>query len=104
MPKLFGRITSRRLTCDQKSLDASLSASRHVPRSLMMTTLRDYVANEIELSDSLVRAGELTRAFRHLERAHVLGQAITVDHTRVHWRMLKLGLKRSDAREVFGQI
>ena len=42
--------------------------------------------------------------FVHLERAHVLGQSITYQHTRIHWRMLKIGWKRKDAREIFGQL
>jgi hypothetical protein len=44
------------------------------------------------------------RAFRHLERAHILGQRHLVPHLRVHVRMLKLGWLRHDAREVRGQI
>ena len=71
---------------------------------MMTMTVREHVANEILLSDSFLRTGELDQAFKHLERAHVLGQSITVDHTRVHWRMLKIGWRRRDPREVFGQI
>ena len=42
-------------------------------------------------------------AFRHLERAHVLGQASTYQHVRVHLRMLVWGVAQRDIREVFGQ-
>jgi hypothetical protein len=42
--------------------------------------------------------------FAHLERAHVLGQASTREHVRVHWRMLRWALRHRDAREFFGQI
>ncbi|HLM61597.1 MAG TPA: DUF3703 domain-containing protein, partial [Pyrinomonadaceae bacterium] len=52
----------------------------------------------------LVAKNDLNSAFRHLERAHVLGQAITYEHTRVHFLMLKIGWKRRDWREIFGQI
>ena len=69
-----------------------------------MELLRDHVTKETALADASYEAGQLGVAFRHLERAHVLGQSITADHTRVHWRMLKIGWKRRDAREVFGQI
>jgi hypothetical protein len=41
--------------------------------------------------------------FHHLERAHVLAQAATREHVRVHWRMLCWGWRKRDAREVFGQ-
>ena len=64
-------------------------------------TLRDYIAEEMMLAAS---EGDPSMAFHHLERAHVLGQGITYEHTRVHWRMLKMGLRRRDLREVWGQI
>lgn len=47
--------------------------------------------------------GDTVTAFRHLERAHVLGQASTVLHVRVHWRMLVWGLQQQSLREVLGQ-
>lgn len=43
-------------------------------------------------------------AFRHLERAHVLGQPSTRQHVRVHWAMLRWALAHRDARETFGQV
>jgi hypothetical protein len=42
--------------------------------------------------------------FRHLERAHVLGQASTREHVRVHWRMLAWAWRHRDARELAGQV
>jgi len=61
---------------------------------------------EIELSfaDSLTASSDYNSAFYHLERAHVLGQASTVQHTRIHWRMFKLALKQRSPREIWGQI
>jgi hypothetical protein len=44
------------------------------------------------------------REFAHLERAHVLGQASTREHVRVHWRMLTWAWRHRDAREFFGQV
>ena len=69
-----------------------------------MDLLRETIVREIAEADSLYQACDLVGAFRRLERAHVLGQSITTDHTRVHWRMLKIGWRRGDAREVFGQV
>lgn len=43
-------------------------------------------------------------AFRHLERAHVLGQASTRQHLRAHWAMLRWGWRQRDWREVRGQL
>jgi hypothetical protein len=42
--------------------------------------------------------------FMHLERAHVLGQASTREHVRVHWHMLLWAWRHRDARELFGQV
>ena len=43
-------------------------------------------------------------AFRHLERAHVLGQHSTILHVRAHWHMFCWGLRQSDHRECLGQL
>ncbi len=43
-------------------------------------------------------------SFHRLERAHVLSQASTRDHVRVHWHMLMWGLRQRKPREVIGQI
>ena len=45
--------------------------------------IRPYVDAEL----SAARA-DAEHEFAHLERAHVLGQASTREHVRVHWRML----------------
>lgn len=65
--------------------------------------IRKYIDREIRLSEEAEANGDLETAFRHLERAHVLGQSVTREHTRVHWLMLKLGRRMHDRREVLGQ-
>ncbi len=47
---------------------------------------------------------DFDRAFVHLERAHVLSQRFTFAHTYTHLRMLAIGWRRRDLREVFGQV
>ncbi|MBK9214895.1 MAG: DUF3703 domain-containing protein [Chloracidobacterium sp.] len=69
-----------------------------------MTSLREHIDREITLAADCEAAGDLAAALGHLERAHVLGQAITYEHTRVHWRMLKLALKMHSPREIWGQV
>jgi hypothetical protein len=69
-----------------------------------MENLSDYINSEISFAEKSLENGDSTAAFEHLERAHVLGQAITYEHTRIHWRMLKIGWKNKDAREIFGQL
>lgn len=66
--------------------------------------LETFIKIEIELADSLIETGNFHSAFYHLERAHVLGQASTYQHTRIHWRMFKLAIKLRSPREMWGQI
>lgn len=53
--------------------------------------IKKFVDDEIALASDHLKKDDVQEAFRHLERAHVLGQAITYEHTRVHWLMLKVG-------------
>lgn len=69
-----------------------------------MKSLSDHIVDEIAAADRLAASGDLAESFRHLERAHVLGQTSTYEHTRVHWRMFKLGLRMHSPREIWGQI
>ncbi len=66
--------------------------------------IKKYIDAEVLKAEKCVAENDLDAAFYHLERSHVLGQAITYEHTRVHWLMLKIGWKRKDLREIFGQI
>jgi hypothetical protein len=66
--------------------------------------IRKYVDAEIQQASSFLENNDLESAFHHLERAHILGQSVTTKHTQVHWLMLKIGLKKKDFREVFGQL
>ena len=66
--------------------------------------IRPYVDAELEAASRAEANGDLSRSFRHLERAHVLGQQSTVQHVRVHWRMLRWGWRQGEAREVIGQV
>ena len=63
-----------------------------------------HIETELSLADSLVENGDFNLAFYHLERAHVLGQASTYQHTRIHWRMFKLAFKLRSPHEIWGQI
>ena len=66
--------------------------------------IKIYVDAEIKKAADFIKDNDFVSAFRHLERAHVLGQSVTVEHTRVHWLMLKIGWKKRDLREIFGQV
>ncbi len=69
-----------------------------------MDNLRKYIEAEIATADGLSAENNLDDAFRYLERAHILGQASTWQHTRIHWRMFKLGLAMHSPREIWGQF
>lgn len=66
--------------------------------------IRPYVGAELASSSNALQAGEVQRSFAHLERAHVLAQASTTQHVRVHWRMLTWAVRTRDWREVAGQL
>src|SRR5690606_14268011 len=65
--------------------------------------IRPHVGAELSAASAAELAGDPARGFRHLERAHVLGQGSTIEHVRVHARMLLWGLRQRQAREVTGQ-
>lgn len=65
--------------------------------------IRPHVRAELDAAQQAERRGEFYTAFLKLERAHVLGQASTREHVRVHWHMLRFTLRNSLAAESFGQ-
>lgn len=59
-----------------------------------------------ELAESSIarRSGDRERAWRHLERAHILGQMAVWPHIGVHLRMLGAAIIDADPREAAGQM
>jgi hypothetical protein len=70
----------------------------------MGVTLRRAIESEFRSASALFQVERYGEAFRHLERAHVLGQRYVRPHTRAHWWMLRVGWRRRDRRELVGQI
>ena len=66
--------------------------------------IRPYVTQEIQQAQLRWAAGQQDQAFRHLERAHVLGQSSTVQHVRTHWHMFIWGIRSKSFRETLGQV
>lgn len=66
--------------------------------------LKHHVEHELTLAEAAFQRGELLISWRHLERAHILGQAWPVQHTLVHWRMLSFALKIKNTKEIIGQL
>jgi hypothetical protein len=65
--------------------------------------IRSSVQFELDAVRDADARGEAQVAFRHLERAHVLGQAATVEHVRVHWQMLLWATRHCKVGEALGQ-
>lgn len=72
--------------------------------SAFSRNIRPFVDAELHAARELFGQGRADDAFRHLERAHVLGQASTWQHVRVHFRMLAWGLRQRHGREIAGQL
>ncbi len=70
----------------------------------MKLNLKDAYNIEIEKAIELYKLDDLDKSFKCLERAHILGQSYILPHTRSHWWMFKIGLKKRDIREVVGQL
>lgn len=65
--------------------------------------IRPQVDAELLAAKQAVANGDSAASFHHLERAHVLGQTSTVEHVRVHVRMLGWGMRYRRPREILGQ-
>ena len=66
--------------------------------------IRPYVEDELALARNEQNYGNKAEAFAHLENAHVLGQASTRLHVRVHVQMLLWAVKQGNIGEFFGQM
>ncbi|MGB0177341.1 MAG: DUF3703 domain-containing protein [Owenweeksia sp.] len=70
----------------------------------MPQSLLPYFRDELDLYKQEYQRHDLQQAWRHLERAHVLGQAYPYAHSYVHWKMLQFGFRIKSFKEILGQI
>ncbi len=70
----------------------------------MPRRLKVYYRKELQLFRQYYASGALEKAWRHLERAHILGQRYPLEHSYVHWSMLLFGIAIKDYKEIMGQI
>jgi hypothetical protein len=70
----------------------------------MPETLRPYYEKELQHAHTCLEQGQVLAAWRHLERAHILGQSYPKEHTLVHAKMLVFGIKTKNTREIIGQL
>jgi hypothetical protein len=76
----------------------------HGAMSNFSRRIRPFVSAELDRALEAEREGDPSLAFKHLERAHVLGQGSTREHVRVHWLMLVWGARQGRVGEVLGQL
>lgn len=67
-------------------------------------TLRPFFKKELDCYSQEFANGNLQAGWRHLERAHIIGQRYPIAHTYVHWKMLVFGFKIKSGTEILGQI
>jgi hypothetical protein len=63
-----------------------------------------HVNTELQTAIAMTAQGQAKHAFAHLERAHVLGQASTLLHVKVHWHMFLWGVQHRSLKECLGQL
>ena len=69
----------------------------------MHQNLQEAFNSEMNIAIQFYEQHQFDLSFSHLERAHILGQSFIIPHTKSHWWMLRIGLKKKDFREVIGQ-
>ena len=72
--------------------------------NIFTRNIRPYVEEELALARNDQNYGNKAEAFAHLENAHVLGQASTRLHVKVHVQMLLWAVKQGNIGEFFGQL
>ncbi len=72
--------------------------------SYQIDQLRPYIKRELVSARRAETEGDHSRAFTHLERAHILGQLSTLLHIQIHWEMFLWGWRSKNLGECFGQV
>ena len=67
-------------------------------------SLRPHYYRELDQYQTAYSSGNLSVAWSHLERAHIIGQLYPIAHSYVNWKMLLFGFKIKSTKEIVGQI
>ena len=59
----------------------------------MPVKLKPYFQRELNEYLLAFEKNKMEVSWKHLERAHILGQPYPIEHTYVHWKMLLFGIK-----------
>lgn len=66
--------------------------------------LKPHFKMELAAYKRFMQKGEFHTAWKHLERAHIIGQSFPYEHTLVHWKMLLFGFTIKNSGEIIGQL
>lgn len=72
--------------------------------TLIPKRLKPFFSEELKAYQEELAINNLPKAWQHLERAHVIGQAYPYEHSYVHWKMLLFGIQIKSSKEILGQI
>jgi len=67
-------------------------------------SLKPFYEKELDRYRTEYLNGNLRIAWKHLERAHSIGQRYPYAHSYIHWKMLQFGFRIKSVREILGQI
>ena len=70
----------------------------------MPSPLKSFFKKELQNARTAFAQSNLQQSWRHLERAHILGQPYPYHHSLVHWKMLLFAIKTKNLRQIIGQI
>lgn len=65
---------------------------------------RQAFDEEVRHARGALAKQDYARAYRHVERAHIIGQSCVWPHTHSHLLFLLIGYRRRDYREILGQL
>ncbi len=72
--------------------------------TLIPKRLKPFFSKELKAYQEELAINNLSKAWQHLERAHVIGQAYPYEHSYIHWKMLLFGIQIKSGKEILGQI
>ncbi len=70
----------------------------------MPSALVKFFDKELNDAENNFNMNFYQQSWKHLERAHILGQPNPLAHSIVHWKMLLFGLRTKNSKEIIGQI
>jgi hypothetical protein len=72
--------------------------------TVMPGLLKPFYLQELSQAKNEFDKKNYRQSWRHLERAHILGQPYPATHTAVHCKMLRFAFRIKDSKEIIGQL